>query len=425
MTLSLLPFLLLLVLAVAVVAASKWVKVPLTIALVALGILLGLLSETSWLGPTLAGVASIFTPSVFFDLLLPPIVFEAAIHVNFRALRSRAATVLFLVFVGVVLTAIFTGEALVLVGLLPLGAALLLASILSPTDPIGIVDLFKRIRVPQELSTIVESESLLNDAVGVILFTLVLTVVATGRVELLPAVEQFFWLIGGGAAIGLLVAGGVYVLHRELHDPAVETALTVVAAYGSYLIASSVGASGIVSTALAGIAVGTFVAPRAMDPEVRQSVVVFWNVVVYIDNSVIFLAMGLLFAVSSLEGFLPLILLTFALLFVGRALSVYAHIPFATLSSGRDHRLPREWYHVLTLSGIRGALPVVLALGLLHTSTGLPTSTVHVVVAGVLGVALLSIVTGNIVADRYVARTFRHEVTSEGASTGSEGSLGG
>ncbi len=232
----------------------------------------------------LGGLPSIFSPTLFFDVLLPPIVFEAAVHVNFHLMRARAGVILFLIFVALIFTTLFAGLAIAYLLAFPLAGALLLASILSPTDPVAVVDLFKRMRVPRELATIVESESLLNDAVGFILFTVILGILETGRTDPFSALGEFLWLTGAGAAIGLAVAAGVHLLHRELHDPPVETALTVVAAFGSYLLATGLGASGIVATAIAGIAVGTYVAPRAMDPEVRHSVVIFWGVITYIVN---------------------------------------------------------------------------------------------------------------------------------------------
>lgn len=405
--LSIAAFLVLLLLAVVAVVVATRFRVPYTIALVALGFVIGLLGQQLGLARLSGSVTTLFSPTLFFDILLPPIVFEAAIHVRFPVLRARAGMVLFLVFVGVVFTTFFAGFLVSYLTAFPLIAALLLAAILSPTDPVAVIDLFRRLKVPEELSTIVESESLLNDAVGVVLFVLLLGILQSGTWSPFGITIRFAELVLGGVAIGLLVAGGVYLLHRRLQDPAVETALSVVAAYGSFLLATDVGASGIVSTAIAGIAVGTFVAPRAMGPEARNSLTVFWSVVVYITNSVIFLAMGLLFAVSRIANFLPLIFVVFLTLFLGRAIFVYAHRPIASAIAGPTGRLPTVWYNVITLAGIRGAIPIVLALSLLTTPTGLAPGTLDALVAAVLGVAFVSIVFGNVSSDWYVKRHFR------------------
>ena len=400
---SITPFLVLLTIAVVIVIGARRVRVPYTIALVVLGFVIGLLANNVSIAPLTSTGRSLFAPDLFFNLVLPPIIFEAALHVNYRFLRQRAGLILALAFLGVLFTTLFTGILVAYLTGLSLIAALLLAAILSPTDPIAIVDLFRRIRVPEELATIVESESLLNDAVGVILFVVIFQIVAVGSFDPVTAVGEFGLLTLGGVAIGLMVAGLVYLLHRELHDPAVETALSVVAAYGSFLLAQAVGASGIIACAFAGIAVGTWVVPRAMDPEVRHSLNDFWAVVVYIANSFLFLAMGLLFALSSLVDYIGLILLVVVVMTVGRIAFVYAHRPIS--SPGRT-RLPDTWYNVIAISGIRGAIPIVLALSVLSNPSGLSSGTVDAIVACVLGVAFVSIIAGNITADWYVRREF-------------------
>lgn len=396
------PLLALLVLAVLVVIGARRLRVPYTIALVALGFAIGIFGTVTGFHPLTSSVESLLTPGLFFNLILPPIIFEAAVQVNYRLLRRRASLILFLVFVGVLFTTVFTGVLVAYLTVLPIAAALLLAAILSPTDPIAIVDLFRRLHVPEELATIVESESLLNDAIGVILFVVLLQVLTTGSADATGALIQFGQLTVGGIGIGLLVGGLVFLLHRELHDAAVETALSVVAAYGSFLLAESIGASGIIACAFSGIAVGTWVAPRAMEPDVRHSLRIFWSVVVYIANSIVFLAMGLLFALYEPLKYVVLILIVTVVMTFGRA--AFAYVP--RYLTRRRYRLPSAWYNVIAISGIRGAIPVVLALSLLSTSTGLAPSTVDTIISTTFGVAIVSIVAGNLFADWYVKQAF-------------------
>lgn len=409
------PILFLLLVAVVVVIVAERLRFPYTAALVVLGVALGFLVAPG--GPLrfLAAGSAVFSPDLFFVLLLPPIVFEAGLHINFPMLRRRAGMVVFLVLFGVLFTTIFTGLLVSWVVGIPLLFALLLAAILSPTDPVAVVDLFRRLKVPAELSTIVESESLLNDSVGVITFVVLLGVVGGGTWSALRIGTDFLWLTFGGAAVGLLTAGGVYLLHRRLRDPAVETALSIVAAYGSYLGAVRIGASGIVAVAIAGIAVGTWVAPRAMGPDVRNAVTTFWSVVVYVVNSVIFLAIGLLGATTGLLPNLPVILLVVGVLFVGRAVFVYAYRPLAAAVERPNRRLPGPWYNVLTLAGIRGAIPVVLALSIISNAS-IPSATRSTIVSIVVGVALVTVVVGNVVAELYVTRRFRASADRPGGA---------
>ena len=379
---DLFPLLGLLLVAIGVGIVAARFRIPYTIGLVVFGFALGVIAERTTIPGLSSAVASLFTPTFFFDVLLPPIIFEAAIHVNFRYLWAHLRIVLFLVLGGVLFTTVFTG---VLVGYLtaiPLTAALLLAAILSPTDPIAVVDMFRRLRVPEELSTIVESESILNDAVGVVLFVVLLGLVETGSVSVVGSIFQFLWLVGGGIGVGLLAAGGLFLLHRRLNDASVETALTVVAAFGSFLLATDLGASGIIATAITGIAVGSWVAPRAMESAVREVVNSFWGVLVYIVNSLVFLSIGLLFTLTTLITYLPLILLVSVLLVLGRAIFVYAYRLVVRRSTDPAARLPSAWYGTITLAGVRGVIPVVL------------------------GVAFLSVVVNNLVAEYYVDRHF-------------------
>ena len=403
MAVDFIPLIALVLLAVLVVIGARRLRVPYTIALVLLGLGLGFFGAETGFAPFHSSVQTLLAPGLFFDLLLPPIIFEAALHVNFRLLVRRAGLILFLALLGVIFITFFTGILVAYLTALPIAAALLLAAILSPTDPIAIVDLFRRLRVPEGLATIVESESLLNDAIGVTMFIVLFGYVTTGSASPIAAASQFGVLILGGTAVGQFVAGVVYILHRHLHDPAVETALSLVTAYGSFLLAERINASGIIACTIAGIAVGTWIAPRAMDPEVRHALNEFWAVMVYVANSVIFLAMGLLFATAHLIEYIGLIIVVTVVMTLGRAAFVY--LPKG-LTRRRGPVLPESWYRVITISGIRGAIPVVLALSLYSQPGVIGSATLQTIVATVFGVALVSIVAGNIVADWYVKRAF-------------------
>ncbi|HXQ94387.1 MAG TPA: cation:proton antiporter [Thermoplasmata archaeon] len=403
---DLVPFLILIVLAVLVVVVAGRLRFPYTIALVGLGFLLGLVVVRFGYSSLPPSLAALLTPPFFFDILLPPIVFEAAIHIDYRLLRGRLGLISFLVVGGVLFTTVFTGLLVAYLFAIPILAALLLAAILSPTDPVAVIDLFRRLDVPNELSTIVESESLLNDAVGIIVFLVVLQLIVSGTASPGRAAVDFLKLTLVGIGVGALVAGGVYFLSHQLEDATAETALSVVAAYGSYLLAVGLGGSGIVAAAIAGIAIGNFAVPKALRPAARQTLATFWKVIVYMANSIIFLTMGLLFAIANLGGFLVVIAVVFGVLLAGRAIFTYAHRPIARLAGGPSAVLPNSWYNVIALAGIRGAIPIVLALSLLTSSPPLARTTVDTIVAATLGVAFVSIIFGNVTSEWYARRQF-------------------
>ena len=145
---DLVPFLILIVLAVLVVVVAGRLRFRYTIALVGLGFLLGLVVVRFGYSSLPPSLAALLTPPFFFDILLPPIVFEAAIHIDYRLLRGRLGLVLFLVVGGVLFTTLFTGLLVTYLFAIPILAALLLAAILSPTDPVAVIDLFRRLDVP-------------------------------------------------------------------------------------------------------------------------------------------------------------------------------------------------------------------------------------------------------------------------------------
>src|SRR5690348_214177 len=194
-------FLGLLVAAVLVVIAAARLRLPYTIGLVLLGLGIGIVAPRAGFAGLTASGSAFFSPTLFFDILLPPIVFEAALQVNVPLLRRRVGLVLYLVVVGVVFTTVFTGLVVGYLAGLPLLAALLLAAILSPTDPVSVIDLFRRWKVPDELSTVIESESLLNDAVGVMIFVVLLGVASSGAFDANAVSLQFVWLTTGGIGI--------------------------------------------------------------------------------------------------------------------------------------------------------------------------------------------------------------------------------
>jgi len=346
----------------------------------------------------------LFSTETFFGILLPPLIYEAALHVNFALLRSRVWMILAFAFLGVVVSTLVTGLLVNISTAIPLASALLVGAILSPTDPVAVVDLFKRVHVPAQLSTIIESESLLNDAVGIVAFTTILQVLNQGNFEIASVVSSFAILVLLGLGTGVGFAALAYALHRFVDDPNIETVVSVVMAYGSFHVAQALGGSGILSTLVTGIMTGTWVIPRAMNNQVRDALFSFWSVIAYIVNSIIFLSMGLIVNLSNVLSNLPLILVVFGFVTIARASFIYSHIPLSGLP--RISRLPLTWYNTLTLAGVRGAIPIVLALTLSATALPIPAATTTTIISVVIGVALLSVTFQSFIAGWYVKKHF-------------------
>ncbi len=298
-----------------------------------------------------------FGPAVIF-VFLPALVFEAAWNVNAASLRRNWLAVTVLAIPGVIVTAFLVASGLALTGLLPFVPALLLGAILAATDPIAVIAVFRRLDVPLELATIVEGESLFNDGAAIVLYGVVVELLTGARSA--PTALGIAWttisVAIGGALIGLAIAAVVARLLRGIADAQLQVVGTIVAAFGSYLIADDLHLSGIFAAVVAGIALRAF--PRFPSREASVDVDRFWSVVSFLANAFVFTLMGLRIEFARIVEEPLLVLLTLALVTLARLLLAYVALPLAT------RNLPRNWRPVIAISGMRGALSVALVIGL-------------------------------------------------------------
>jgi monovalent cation:H+ antiporter, CPA1 family len=289
-------------------------------------------------------------------VFLPALLFEAAWNLNFRAMRRHWLAIATLAGPGVLLTAAIVTGALSVVGV-PLGAALLTGSILSATDPIAVVAVFRRLRVPQSLATIVECESLLNDAVAVALYRAVLVAIGLGAVSAgAVAIVTLQTVAGaaGGVALGIgLAFAAARVLGRTGHAR-VQIVATLLCAYGSYFAADYFQLSGIFATIAFGIAL-RYYERRWITLSIADDVNRFWDLCALLANVLVFFMVGAalqigrvaqepIFAVACIVGVAVARVVVGGLLLPG---------PY-----------PREWIDVVRVGGMRGALSLALALAI-------------------------------------------------------------
>lgn len=354
-----LAFVLLFSIATAVAIAARYFKFPYTVALVLAG--LGL------------GIVHVFEPphltkELLFAVLLPGLLFEAAFHVDFRKFWKNKLAITSLAIPGVVasmgLTALLLSPAMKGMNALEgfgLIHAMVFASLIVSTDPIAVVGLFKALGAPKRLAILVEGESLLNDGTSVVLFTLVVGVANGAQFTAGGAVLDFIKVAGMGAFIGIAVGFAVAKVILRVEDAMVEITCTVIAAYGSFVVAEHFHYSGVIATVVAGMLCGNWAAQEGMGPTTRIAVESFWEYLAFALNSVVFLLIGLEVQLSSLlASWLP-ILLAYGAVMLGRAVVVYGVSGLLRLT---PERLPWKWSAVLTWSGLRGAVSMVLVLGL-------------------------------------------------------------
>ncbi|MGA2394198.1 MAG: cation:proton antiporter [Candidatus Lustribacter sp.] len=364
--------------AVLVALAAERLRVPSAVALVAFG----------------AGTASIHPvalPFHFGDTLLfiflPPLIFEAAWSIDPEALRRTAVRIALLAVPGVILVAGSIGFGIALTGQLPLATAFVLGAIVSATDPVAVIAIFRRLHVPLDLLTLVEGESIANDGVAIVLYALAVAF-ASGGAGTSAAGEavQAVLAVAGGCAIGVAAAFVVaFVMGRTRSGP-LEITATVVLAFLAYLVADALHWSGVFATAAAGIALRAF-AQIGPVTDNADDVDVFWSTIAFIVNSMVFLATGLVLQISGIASH-PLLV----------AVAVAAVVLSRIVLAGLIIR-PMSWRVTVVFAGIRGGLPLALALALPPALPGRAD-----IVDAVFGVVLFTLVLQGIALEPVLAR---------------------
>ncbi|MGD0474324.1 MAG: sodium:proton antiporter [Candidatus Velthaea sp.] len=298
-----------------------------------------------------------FAPALLF-VFLPALIFEAAWNINAEALKRRWLAVTVLAVPGVLLTAAIVGGGLALAQQMPFVPALLLGAILAATDPIAVIAVFRRLHVPHDLATIVEGESLFNDGAAIVLYGVVVGVLsgAGGAPDPGTIAVTSLSVSLGGAAIGLVAAVLVALLLRGSDSPQLQVVGTIVAAFGSYLVADHFHLSGIFAAVVAGIAMRAF--PRFPSTAAVADVDGFWGVMAFLANALVFVLMGLRIEFARILHEPLLVAITLALVTAARLILAYIVLPLA------GAKIAPAWRSIIALSGMRGALSVALAIGL-------------------------------------------------------------
>jgi CPA1 family monovalent cation:H+ antiporter len=349
----------LVVLATVVATFARRLSVPAPSLLVVAGVLVGLIP----------GVPAVHVaPDLVSRAVLPPLIYAAAEELSWRDLRAIRGPVAILA-LGLVLASA-AAAAVVGVEVAPLtgSMAFVLGSVLASTDPVAVSALGRRLSLPPRVHALVQAESLFNDATSLVLFRVAVGIaVSEGAVSWPSAVGHFFWLAGGGALLGGLVATGVVLVRRRTEDPVLETVIALVTPYASYLLADAAGASGVTAVVVTGVAIGTQV-PGITTARIRLQLHAVYGTVVFLLESTVFALIGLQLpalvrSVSAGGSRWPLgaLALAGALLAI-RALWVF---PLAAVMSLRRGARP-SWRVpvVVSWAGARGVLPLAAALSI-------------------------------------------------------------
>jgi Na+:H+ antiporter len=352
----------------------RYLKWPMTIGVmtIALGVSLAVigldrLGFTTPHGQERALVTSIDFTEVLMQGMLSFLLFAGALHVDLNQLRRVAWQVGALALVGTALSTLIIGfgswQLLSLLGIaIPLSYCLLFGALISPTDPIAVLGLLKSANVPQNVEATIAGESLFNDGVGVVLFTLLLEMLQTGAAPTLgEGLALFAREALGGVIFGLVVGYLVYRVLRTIDAPQVEILITIATVVGGYALAHAIHVSGPLAMVAIGLLIGNEGRAFAMSAQTRDRLDMFWQLLDEILNGVLFVLIGLEFTVVVFpRGSIIAAALVVALCLLARYLVVGLPV-----SAGRRwFHLPERSGLLLTWSGVRGGISVALALSL-------------------------------------------------------------
>ena len=329
-------------------------------------------------GATLGFVPGIpaveLAPELVLVLFLPPLLTSAAYYSSIRDLRFNARPIALLSVGLVLLTTVAVAVVAHHVVGMPWQPAFVLGAVLGPTDPVAATAIAGRVGAPRRVVTVLEGESLINDATALICFRFALAAVVTGSFSLLDAIGEFAWGIAGALGVGLAVGALTTELLRRLDDAPTEAVLTLLTPYFAYLPAEALGLSAVVAAVTTGI-YHAMRAPRMFTPATRLQLNALWELVIFLLNGVLFVLVGLQLPeiVDALEGYsagevagyasavvLTVVVVRFAWVFPG------TYLPRLLSRRVRERDPAPSWQEpfAIAFTGMRGAVSLAAALSI-------------------------------------------------------------
>lgn len=336
---------------------ARRLKVPYTVGLVVAGIVIAFLP---------LGFEIEFSKDLLFKILLPPLIFEAALYIHWKELKRDLLPVVTFASIGVLLSAAITAAVMHYVVGWEWPMAALFGVLIAATDPVSVIATFKEAKVEGRLRLLVEAESLFNDSTAAVAFAIALTFAMGQSMTLETAASAFGLSVVGGIASGLLVGWGCLFIAGRTTDHLVEIALTTIAAFGSFWLAElftyeGVHLSGVLAAMTAGLLVGNTNQLGFITEKGEESIEDFWEFAAFVVNSIVFIILGISEAGQNFIASAGAIGVAILAVIVARAAAIY---PISAAYSFTKWKIAREHQHILFWGGLRGALALALALGI-------------------------------------------------------------
>jgi monovalent cation/hydrogen antiporter len=273
----------LLIVVAALAILAKKAALPYPVLLVIGGLALGFV-------PGLPAVQ--LNPELVFLFLLPPLLYPAAVFTSWRDFRANLSPILLLAIGLVLLTTAFVAVVAHALTGLPWAAAFVLGAIISPPDAVAATAITSRLRVPQKIVTILDGESLVNDATALVAYRFAIAAMMSGTFSLPEAIGRFLLVAIGGTGIGLAVGWLAAHVQRRLDDPPVQMTISLLTPFAAYIPAERLHVSGVLAVVTAGLFLG-WRGPRILTARTRLNIYTFWEMTVFLLNGLVFVLIGL------------------------------------------------------------------------------------------------------------------------------------
>jgi monovalent cation:H+ antiporter, CPA1 family len=353
--------LILVMIAAGITAVAKKFKQPYPIALVIVGALIGLFNI-----PVIEPLKQFITEGEIFNfviitLFLPALLGEAALKLPFSHLKENKKPIISLAFVGTFLSYLAIGFSAYYFFGFSIPAAFVFAALMSATDPVSVLSIFKSVGVHKRLAVVIEGESLFNDGLAVVLFNIsafyLLSYIDAGWAGLGSGLWEFIRVVSLGLIIGGSLGFGFSILTKYFDDYPLEIIFSVILFYGSFLMAESVHASGVIAVVVAALIFGNYGGKIGMSPTTKLNINNFWDVAALLANSLVFLMVGLEITRIDLLDKWELILAAIPIVLIARSIAVYTSLSIIK-------SFPGNWKHILNWGGLKGSLSIALVLSL-------------------------------------------------------------